>query len=253
MSDQPSTFDLEDGQAPEPEFDPTAPDPTDEKPELSPARKAAIEKMQAGKRAALARKKEERNGGDRNRGDQRVHPTAGHESVHDENLESAAGEAYEPELDNEITEWVRPSELDAPPARAGFVQRWIRIRLGTTRDTARLRKAMREGWRPVKASSMGHADHSLPIIQHDQLGDGDYVGAEDLILMEMPERVNRQREIFYKRRQARQTGAVERQIKGVHRDEHLGFGAIAHKNVSSVRRGQGVARAVSPAEDELTL
>lgn len=111
---------------------------------------------------------------------------------------------------------------------------------------------MREGWRPVKASSTARTDHSLPIIQHDQLGDGDYIGAEDLILMEMPERINRQRMAFYKRRQARQTGAIERQVKGVHRDEHLGFGSIAHKNVSSVRRGPGVARQVAPADDEIT-
>ena len=249
---QTSTFDLEDNAAAEPEFDPTAPDPQDKKP-LSPARQAAIEKMQAGKRAALERKRQEREAaGDRNRGDQRVHETAGHGAVHDENLEMTATEVGEYDIDNEVTEWVRPSELEAPPARPGFVQRWIRIRLGQNRDTARLRKAMREGWRPVKASSMGHvADHSLPIIQHDSLGEGDYIGAEDLLLCEMPERVNRQRLAFYKRKQARQTGAVERQIKGVHRDEHIGFGSVRMKNVSTVRRGQGVARAVSPAEDDM--
>ena len=242
-----STFDL--GEDPGPDFDPSKAELGDAKP-LSPAKQRAIEKMQAGRRQALARKRQEREAaGDRNKGDQHVHPTAGHEAVHDENLDAAAGEAHDYESDNEVTEWVRPSELDAPPARAGYVNRWIRIRLGTIRDTARLRKAMREGWRPVKASTMP-ADHSLPITQHDQLGEGDYIGAEDLLLMEMPERVNRQREAFYKRKQARQTGAVERQIKGVHRDEHLGVGNIGQKNVSQVRRGQGMARSVQPADDE---
>ena len=245
-----STFDI--GEGPEGDFTPAKGDGAEGKP-LSPARIRAIEKMQAGKKAALERKRQEKTASaDRNRGDQAIHPTAGDGAVHDENLDAAATEAFEIDGDSEVLEWIRPSELDAPPARPGFVQRWIRIRLGTTRDTARLRKAMREGWRPVKASSQARTDHSLPIIQHDQLGDGDYIGAEDLILMEMPERINRQRMAFYKRRQARQTGAIERQVKGVHRDEHLGFGSIAHKNVSSVRRGPGVARQVAPADDEIT-
>ncbi len=250
---QPSTFDLGDGAGAEPEFDPTAPDPADAKAERTPAQIAAVKKMQEGKRLALQRKKAERAGGDRNRTDQRVHATGSQEQIHDENLDMAGLEGYDVEGASEVDEWIRPSELEAPPPRPGFVQRWIRIRLGTTRDTARLRKAQREGWRPVKASSMANSEHSLPIIRHDELGDGDYVGAEDLILMEMPERINQQRERFYKRKQARQTGAVERQVKGVHRDEHLGFGSVRMRNVSSVRRGPGVARAVSPADDELNL
>jgi hypothetical protein len=245
---EPSTFDI--GEDEQEDFDPSKAEPGDRK-ELSPARKAAIEKMQAGKRAALERKKKEQANGGRNKGEQRVHPTSGHGAVHDENLDAAGTEGYESEFENEVTEWVRPSEMDSPPPRPGFVQRWIRIRLGTVRDTARLRKAMREGWRAVKASAMAGMDHSLPIIQHDQLGDGDYIGAEDLILMEMPESVNRQRETFYKRRQARQTGAIERQVKGVHREDHLGFGPVNQRNISKVRRGPGVARAVEPAGDEV--
>ena len=97
---------------------------------------------------------------------------------------------------------------------------------------------MREGWRPVKASSL--TSLSLPIIQHDSLGEGDYIGAEDLILMEMPERVARQRERFYKRKQARQTGAVERQVKGVHSESHIGFGPISNRGTHSRVKVSGV-------------
>ncbi len=107
---------------------------------------------------------------------------------------------------------------------------------------------MREGWRPVKASA--GLDHSLPIIQHDSLGEGDYIGAEDLILMEMPERVARQRDRFYKRKQARQTGAVERQIKGVHSPEHIGFGNIRSQSHSRVKVSGGQARQVEAADDD---
>ncbi len=107
---------------------------------------------------------------------------------------------------------------------------------------------MREGWRPVKASAIGGL--SLPIIQHDSLGEADYVGAEDLILMEMPERVARQRDRFYKRKQARQTGAVERQVKGVHSPDHIGFGNIRSTSHSRVKLSGGQARQVQAADDD---
>lgn len=240
-----SVFDV-DVDAPEEEFDPQVAETA--KPERTPAQKAAVEKMQAGRRAALERRTTEKTG-QRNTGDQKVHAAgSGHEAPHDENTETAFADDYVADLDNEVTEWIRPSDLEAPPARPGMVQRWIRIRLGNVRDTARLRKAMREGWRPVKASAIGGL--SLPIIQHDSLGDGDYIGAEDLILMEMPERVAQQRHRFYKRKQARQTGAVERQVKGVHSDDHIGFGDIRSRSHSRVRVAQGTARNVEAADDD---
>jgi hypothetical protein len=230
------------------DFNPTVAEAPDEKKARTPAQEEAVRKMQEGKRKALERRKAEKQG-QRNTGDQRVHAAgSGHEATHDENTDTAFASDYHADLDNEVTEWIRPSDLEAPPARSGMVQRWIRIRLGTVRDTARLRKAMREGWRPVKASaSIGH---SLPIIQHDSLGEGDYIGAEDLILMEMPERVARQRERFYKRKQARQTGAVERQVKGVHSEDHIGFGNIRSQSRSRVKVSQGRARTVEAADDD---
>ncbi len=228
------------------EFDPQVAEA--EKPERTPAQIAATKRMLEGKRKALEKRKVEKQG-QRNTADQMVHPAgSGHEAPHDENTDSAFASDYTADLDNEVTEWIRPSNLEAPPARSGMVNRWIRIRLGNVRDTARLNKAMREGWRPLKASAMGGL--SLPIIQHDSLGEGDYIGAEDLILMEMPERVAQQRDRFYKRKQARQTGAVERQVKGVHSEDHIGFGNIRSASRSRVRVAAGTARQVEAADDD---
>jgi len=240
-----SVFDV-DVDGPE-EFDPQTPEAA--KPARTPAQQAATKRMLEGKRKALEERKAKEKQGQRNTGDQRVHEAgSGHEATHDENTDTAFASDYTADLDNEVTEWIRPSDLEAPPARGGYVQRWIRIRLGTVRDTARLRKAMREGWRPVKASAIGGL--SLPIIQHDSLGEGDYIGAEDLILMEMPERVAQQRMRFYKRKQARQTGAVERQVKGVHSEDHIGFGNIRSQSRSRVKVSQGTARHVEAADDD---
>ncbi len=144
------------------------------------------------------------------------------DKVHDENTDRDMDDLYDPEADNEATEWRRHSDLDAPPARKGYVNRFIRIRLGTVRDTARLRNAIREGWRPVKASSL--SDRSLPTINIDQYGD--VIGVEDLILCEMPERIHKQRMKFFRNKQRRQNEAIERQLKGVSKQEVAGFGPI---------------------------
>lgn len=220
--------------------------------QLSPQKRAELARESAALREARERQLADQPArvGSRNRGDQRVHPTAGHGAIHDENTEVLGEEAHTLDRDNEVTEWVRPSELSVPAGarRPGYVVRWIRTSLASGRDIANLRRKMNEGWRPVKASSI-LAEHSLPIIQHDALGSGDYIGAQDLILMEMPAAVNRQRMRFYKDAQVRQSGAIERQVKGVHSESHIGFGAIRRKNVSTVRRGTR-ERQVGVAEDE---
>jgi hypothetical protein len=46
------------------------------------------------------------------------------------------------------TQWRRPSNLDAPDPRPGYVQRWVRYRSGNVEDTENLEKAMDQGWRP---------------------------------------------------------------------------------------------------------
>lgn len=201
----------------------------------TPAQQAALKKAQQVRREKIEAAKKDKASSAKNTGDQTVH-VAAHEAVHDESTESLTADMYDIETDNEVTEWRRPSNLDAPPARPGYVNRWIRIRFSDGRDNARLRKAMHEGWRPVKASSAEVQGNSLPSIQHDQLGDGDYIGAEDLILMEMPETVNAQRTAFYQQKKRKMTGAVDRQVRGVHEAHHEGFGDIQNKSTSRVRR-----------------
>ena len=163
----------------------------------------------------------------RNDPEQEVH---GDVKAQDENTERDLDDLYDPEAENEITEWKRHSDLDAPPARKGYVNRFIRIRLGNVRDTARLRNAIREGWRPVKASSV--SDRSLPTTSLDQYGE--VIGVEDLILCEMPKKMHKQRKKFYADKQRRQNKAIERQLRGVSRADVSGFGPIQDTSVSRV-------------------
>ena len=165
---------------------------------------------------ALAEGKRSRGKRSMNAPGQEVH---GEERVHQENTDRDMDDLYTTEGDNEILEWRRHSDLEAPPPRAGYVNRFIRIRLGTVRDTARLRNALREGWRPVKASSV--SDRSLPTISLDQFGE--VIGVEDLILCEMPERTHQQRQKFYRN-------------KGVSQEDASGFGPIVPTRRTTVTR-----------------
>ena len=200
------------------------------------ARKAAE------KRRADADQGKKESGKSKNAPEQIVHAD---EKVHDENTDRTVDDLYDPEADNEVTEWRRHSDLDAPPARKGYVNRFIRIRLGTVRDTARLRNAIREGWRPVKASSL--SDRSLPTVNLDQYGD--VIGVEDLILCEMPEKVHKQRMKFFRSKQRRQNEAIERQLKGVSRQDVSGFGPIVPTHRSQVTVAQP-QRQVEVADDD---
>jgi len=206
----------------------------------------ASAKKQARKQAEGRRKQssqgKKQSGADKNAPEQLTH---GDSKVHEaENMDREMDDLYDTEADNEIQEWRRHSDLDAPPAREGYVNRFIRIRLGTVRDTARLRNALREGWSPVKASSV--TDRSLPTTTLDQFGE--VIGVEDLILCEMPERMHKQRKKFYRDKQRRQNRAIERQLKGVSREDVSGFGPITAQRHTSVTAAP--ARRVEVADDD---
>ena len=208
---------------------------------------ANVDPKEAARKAAEKRRTEAAASGKKagskaakNDPEQLVH---GKDKVHDENTERVTDDLYDTEADNEVLEWRRHSDLEAPPARPGYVNRFIRVRLGTVRDTARLRNALREGWRPVKASSV--SDRSLPTTSLDQFGE--VIGVEDLILCEMPVRTHKQRQKFYQAKQRRQNEAIERQLKGVSRERGDGFGPITATRRTTVT---SAPRTVEVADDD---
>jgi hypothetical protein len=89
-------------------------------------------------------------------------------------------------------------------------------------------------------------DRSLPTINLDQYGE--VIGVEDLILCEMPERMHKQRKKFYRDKQKRQNRAIERQLKGVSREDVSGFGPIQTTRHTSVTAAP--PRRVEVADDD---
>ncbi len=186
-------------------------------------------------------------GKDRNLPEQETHDEGEAEHLaHEENTDREVDDLYDTDGENEVIEWKRHSDLDAPPARDGYVNRFIRIRLGTVRDTARLRNAMREGWRPVLKSSV--SDRSLPAVHLEKVGD--VIGVEDLILCEMPRSAFLKRQEYFKQKLRRQNAAIERQLKNVSRTDSPGFGPIQQQRATSVTRAPARTN-VEVADDEI--
>ena len=58
--------------------------------------------------------------------------------------------------------WAPPSQLDAPPAPAGFVHRWIRAESVGQMDQKNVSARLREGWEFVRADE--YSDVEWPAI-----------------------------------------------------------------------------------------
>ena len=107
------------------------------------------------------------------------------------------------------TEWVRPSNLTAPDARPGFVQRWCRYKSGNTEDADNLDKMLDQGWRPRSAKSVKRG-HKLTADLRGKYSE--YYVKRGLILLELPERLASQRKLFYNNKLKQMTESVDRSM-----------------------------------------
>ena len=93
--------------------------------------------------------------------------------------------------------WTPPSSLDAPPAPAGFVHKWIRTESMGFQDTANVSKKLREGWEFVRSEEIKNSlgDHDYPVIH-----DGKYaglIGVGGLVLARIPEEIVKSRAEYF--------------------------------------------------------
>ena len=109
-------------------------------------------------------------------------------------------------------DWSRPSELEAPEARDGYTQRWVRIRLGSEDDVRNSMRKFREGWLPRQLDTVP-AGYAPPTFSHSRLGN--VIGVEDLILCEMPIRKAIQRNAHYRAKRDRMIEGIENDLRNV--------------------------------------
>lgn len=113
-------------------------------------------------------------------------------------------QARAPERDRQIN-WQPADTLDAPPARPGMEQRWIRFQLSNENDPRNWSRKTRERWVPRKMDTVSE-DYAPPTLSHGKLGE--VIGVSDLILCERPSEIGIARRKFFRAKEQRQMAAA---------------------------------------------
>jgi len=128
-----------------------------------------------------------------------VHPSRDYETWDEADIHEA-----------EDKPWVRPSSLEAPPARSGFTQRWVRVGSMGKDDPTNTSRKFREGWKP-RPSSTVPASYHAPTINHGKWAG--CVGVEGMILCEMPTRLRDKRNAHYRAKTDGITNTIESELQ----------------------------------------
>ena len=107
--------------------------------------------------------------------------------------------------------WTRGSSLEAPEARPGFGQRWIRVGADGRDDPTNTARKFREGWKPRPAASLPASYHA-PTIGHGKWAG--CIGVEGMLLCEMPLKMIKKRNDHFAGKTDAVTNAIERELQG---------------------------------------
>lgn len=133
--------------------------------------------------------------------------------------ETRAFDTYGDSADVHIAEgtpWVRPTSLEAPPARPGFSQRWIRVGTLGQDDPTNAARKFREGWKPRLAETVPSTYHS-PSISHGKWAG--CVGVEGMLLCEMPTKLRDKRNKHYQAKTDLVSDTIQEELQNQsHRD-----------------------------------
>lgn len=111
--------------------------------------------------------------------------------------------------EEEDAPWERPTSLEAPFPRPGMRQRWVRVGTLNRDDATNLARKLREGWKPRQADTIPDT-YKYPTLQNGQFAG--FVGVEQMVLMEMPEKRWRQRRDYYRNLTNLRTQALDSQL-----------------------------------------
>lgn len=104
--------------------------------------------------------------------------------------------------------WVRPSDLDAPPAPPGYEHRWIRKQASGVDDSKNVAGKLREGYELVRAEE--HPDFIVPSITNGV--HSGVIGVGDMLLARIPEETAQERRKYYEQRTSDQIQAVDNDL-----------------------------------------
>ena len=109
--------------------------------------------------------------------------------------------------------WSPPSLLDAPPAPAGFVHRWLRAESMGFDDSKNVQGRIRSGYELVRADEYNEAEYSV-------VQDGKYkgvIGQGGLVLARVPEEIARQYAEYYRKQAQENAEAFDNDLM---KEEH---------------------------------
>lgn len=105
--------------------------------------------------------------------------------------------------------WVAPMMTNAPEARPGYVQRWVRTSVLGTDDTSNIMRKHNEGWHPRSADTIPNG-YFAPIVAHARYGN--VISNGDMILMERPVKTHERQKAFIEQMTKNQTAGIERYL-----------------------------------------
>ena len=104
--------------------------------------------------------------------------------------------------------WTPPSSLDAPPAKAGYRNRWIRSETMGFNDTKNIAASLREGYELVRADE--YPDGDYPTITEGKYAG--VIGVGGLLLARIPEENAAQIEDYYNRKTQEKEEAINNDL-----------------------------------------
>jgi hypothetical protein len=118
--------------------------------------------------------------------------------------------AYNATHQSEAVQWQRPSSLEAPDARDGMTQRWVRHSLRGEADPRNMNRKYREGWRPRDPATLSEDWQVFAITAESTDG---YIKVDDLVLMEIPTKTLTQRKAASEQAAREQMAGVEHDLE----------------------------------------
>lgn len=130
----------------------------------------------------------------------------------------------------------RPTNLDAPKPRPGYLQRWIRADMRSEADNNNWQLKMREGWTPRDPSTV--PDYEVLFGKHTHNGAG-VIRVGGLVLCEMDERRVRAKRDYIRGLARQQEASVKEQTDKVsHEGVRQGAAPIVREDEERVSTGR---------------
>ncbi len=112
--------------------------------------------------------------------------------------------------------WKSPMNLQAPPPRPGYTQRWVRVAVQSEADVSNMARSFRQGFRPRRIDTVEDRSAYSSISHGEHAG---VIGVHGMILCERPVTVDKRHREYIRSRTDLQSQAVISDLEKVERKD----------------------------------